>query len=137
MNRRVKRSVSDELLESCFTLFPPPCAFLLLPPSPSSMEAGILSEDEDRDGCGSPLSWRAVRSFKCLSSKLAFCYRPWSGNVFVFDPGFSGISGMDAQHHDVESDKNCMATGHCQYFGPIVMVDFTEYIFSQMLLLLC
>lgn len=55
----------------------------------------------------------------------------------MFDPGFSGISGMDAHHHDVESEKNCMATGHCQCFGPVVMVDFTEYIFPQMLLLQC
>lgn len=65
-----------------------------------------------------PFVLGAVRSFQHLSTEVAFYQRPWSGNVFVFDPGFSGVNGMDAHHHSVECNTNCIATGHGPCFGP-------------------
>lgn len=131
MNGRVTCSVSDELLESCFTLFPAHCAFLLLPPSPGSVEAG----DEHRDWCGSPLSWGAVRSFQCLSTELAFlletivrqCICVWS---WLFRHQWNGCS---PSRRGIQQKLY----GHRAWslFWSIVMVDFTEYVFPQMLLL--
>ncbi|TRZ06057.1 hypothetical protein HGM15179_021050 [Zosterops borbonicus] len=42
----------------------------------------------------------------------------WFPSNYVREIKSTGINGMDAHHHSVESDKNCMATGHGPCFGP-------------------
>lgn len=53
--RRGKPSLSHELFESCFALFPSASCLSIALPSPSSAGAGMLLEDEPGDGFVGPL----------------------------------------------------------------------------------
>ena len=119
---RVKPSLSHELFESCFALFPSASCLAAAPPGPSSTGAGTVPEDEAGDGCVGPLCSGELpgRSSVCTQNELFV--RDLGQAVYL--PLVLAVVGAHGLRE--ETNNNCMATGERSPGLSIATADFTH-----------